>query len=110
MTACLQCGKEIPTERRWQRHFCGACNFARYNRNGRSAAAVQVAKAVREGRLQPAKNFACTDCGVPAVEYDHRDYSKPLAVEPVCRKCNSRRGPGKWIQFTPLRDLKARAA
>ena len=36
----------------------------------------------------------CTDCGQPAQEYDHRDYKKPLEVEPVCRECNAARGPG----------------
>ena len=33
----------------------------------------------------------CVDCGKPAHSYDHRDYEKPLDVEPVCRSCNRRR-------------------
>lgn len=52
-----------------------------------------VAKAVRNGELRPATGFDCTDCGKPATEYDHRDYRKPLDVEPVCRSCNLKRGP-----------------
>ena len=36
----------------------------------------------------------CTDCNDPAAEYDHRDYKKPMEVEPVCRACNQARGPG----------------
>ena len=36
----------------------------------------------------------CTDCESPAAEYDHRDYKKPMEVEPVCRACNQARGPG----------------
>ena len=37
----------------------------------------------------------CADCDAPAAEYDHRDYKKPMEVEPVCRACNQARGPGK---------------
>lgn len=37
---------------------------------------------------------ACVDCGAPAVEYDHRDYKKPMEVDPVCKSCNQLRGPG----------------
>lgn len=36
----------------------------------------------------------CVDCSAPAAEYDHRDYLKPLDVQPVCRACNQVRGPG----------------
>ena len=35
----------------------------------------------------------CVDCGKRAEHYDHRDYTKPLEVEPVCRSCNKLRGP-----------------
>lgn len=37
----------------------------------------------------------CKDCGLPAEEYDHRDYMSPLKVDPVCMSCNQLRGPGK---------------
>lgn len=46
--------------------------------------------------------FRCVDCGNGATEYEHRDYNKPLAVEPVCRTCNHRRGsaiPKRWKGF-----------
>lgn len=36
--------------------------------------------------------YACTDCSGVASQYDHRDYSRPLDVEPVCAGCNHRRG------------------
>ena len=48
------------------------------------------------GLLPPAAGQRCVDCGVPAKFYDHRDYSKPLVVEPVCHRCNILRGPGKY--------------
>lgn len=36
----------------------------------------------------------CSDCDRPAQEYDHRDYLRPLDVDPVCMSCNAARGPG----------------
>ena len=43
--------------------------------------------------MKPASACKCADCDRVACDYDHRDYSRPLDVEPVCRSCNSRRGP-----------------
>ena len=43
-------------------------------------------------------SVACVDCGAPALEYDHRDYSRPLDVDPVCKSCNRRRGTAVWPQ------------
>jgi hypothetical protein len=60
-----------------------------------------VARAIRHGLLKPAYAFKCTDCDKQAQCYDHRDYDKPLEVEPVCISCNYRRGPA--IQTAPLR-------
>lgn len=51
-----------------------------------------VAKAIAGGALLRPRGMACVDCSGLAVEYDHRDYSKPLQVEPVCRRCNLARG------------------
>lgn len=64
-----------------------------------------VAKAVRTGQLPPIKTQVCVDCGSPAHHYDHRDYSKPLDVEPVCARCNSLRGPA----LRPMRKRRAGA-
>ena len=52
-----------------------------------------LAYAIRKGDLKPAKAFSCVDCGKPATCYDHRAYSEPLVVDPVCDLCNKRRGP-----------------
>jgi hypothetical protein len=54
-----------------------------------------VARAVAKGELPRAHALSCTDCGAQASEYDHRDYSQPLVVEPVCRLHNRRRGRAK---------------
>lgn len=55
-----------------------------------------VADAVKTGGLPRLDGtIGCVDCGKPARSYDHRDYAKPLEVEPVCTKCNHQRGPAK---------------
>lgn len=53
-----------------------------------------VVKAVLSGELANLKNseVPCVDCGARASYYDHRDYTKPLTVEAVCRSCNCKRG------------------
>lgn len=56
----------------------------------------KVAAAVLHGKLPPLDgSIPCVDCGKPATCYDHRDYRKPLKVDPVCGGCNTSRGPGK---------------
>ena len=55
-----------------------------------------VAKAVAAGVLPAiSKKTKCVDCGKSAKYYDHRDYSNPLAVVPVCCSCNTKRGKAK---------------
>lgn len=54
-----------------------------------------VARAVKKGDMPAAKFMRCVDCGRGAQHYDHRDYLAPLEVQPVCRSCNSKRGPAK---------------
>jgi hypothetical protein len=79
---CEECrtqGRRLPTqEDRWL---------------GNGHAQMLVARAVREGQLRPARDLTCVDCGGAAIEYEHRDYNRPLDVEPICRGCNLRRGP-----------------
>src|SRR3990172_2168897 len=59
---------------------------------GRAQAAVRIA--VKLGVLPCiTEKTKCVDCGLQANAYDHRDYNKPLEVEPVCHGCNVRRGP-----------------
>lgn len=67
-----------------------------YLARARAGAAVTQAKKrgeipyLRDGKTK------CSDCDAPAVVYDHRDYDKPLEVEPVCNRCNQRRGRAAW--------------
>ena len=69
----------------------------------RSMAHAAVGKAVKAGMLPRLDgSIPCVDCGTPAANYDHRDYLKPLDVQPVCRSCNCRRGRGlNWDALVP---------
>jgi len=54
----------------------------------------QVATAINRGLLAKLDgSVKCVDCGKPARVYDHRDYAHPLDVDPVCKRCNQKRGP-----------------
>lgn len=84
---CECCGTHI--KGKWASR-CGECRSEIYALRAASIAAI--AKEVNSGRIMAAKNYYCVDCGRPANHYDHRDYNKPLVIEPVCRKCNYDRG------------------
>src|SRR5882757_3040768 len=62
----------------------------------RRVAYSAVARAKKNGVLPLLSDgkTPCADCNKPALAYDHRDYSKPLDVVPVCLPCNTRRGQG----------------
>lgn len=55
----------------------------------------KVTVAVRNKKLPKISSLFCVDCNRTAEVYDHRDYDKPLEVDPVCKRCNYKRGPGK---------------
>jgi len=60
----------------------------------RLRAYAKVLGAINNGTLRRANTFDCIDCGNPAMEFDHRDYTKPLQVDPVCTACHGKRGHG----------------
>jgi len=73
--------------------------------------------AVESGKLANPSTACCADCGVQAECYDHRDYLKPLSVEPVCKKCNSSRGMATdtfinhrdyWLKFNWIVETETR--
>lgn len=92
---CLTCGK--PFDRNGLTQWCCECAAIRATdlARRRSRGATAVMRAIKAGRLKPAKECKCADCGKPAACYDHRDYDKPLDVDPVCKRCDCLRGPGK---------------
>jgi len=94
---CGVCGKEMRF-RHSSAKFCFPCADKRSKFNGGSRASYLVNKAIKEGLIKPVKEFLCIDCGAQATCYDHRDYNKPLEVDPVCSKCNKRRGPAIYLK------------
>lgn len=77
--------------------------------NLRQAAYQFTKAAIANGFLLPPPDCECADCGKKAECYDHRDYSKPIDVEPVCIACNKRRGAGFMppMVVTPAEAMKA---
>jgi len=61
--------------------------------NGGPFAMGLVHRAIVNGELAAVHTCLCADCGKVAQHYDHRDYNRPLDVEPVCHSCNLKRGP-----------------
>lgn len=51
-------------------------------------ARCKVYWAIKRGDLTPVAKCSCADCGVPATEYHHEDYTKPLEVIPLCKSCH----------------------
>lgn len=94
---CDRCGIKRGGGTGKRLRFCDECQVARFVDNGGRAAHTAVNLAVKRGELPPVKTLLCADCGAPACDYDHRDYAKPLEVDPVCRKCNRARGPARPV-------------
>lgn len=46
----------------------------------------------KEGLLADPKTLKCMDCGKNAKYWEHRNYARPLLVDPICQKCNIKRG------------------
>ena len=60
----------------------------------RQAARFAVSRAVKSGKMRPASEYHCVDCGEQAQEYDHfwgyaKEYQR--CVVPVCSACHHRR-------------------
>ena len=91
---CSGCGEPLPLIRHYKTYMCDGCKETLPDKIGENAHKI-VALAIRLGFLRPINECSCVDCGNPATDYDHRDYSKPLEVVPVCRPCNFKRGPAK---------------
>jgi len=103
--ACVVCGKPAYSKKA---KFCLDCLA------GCKPASVEyaVSRSIRLGELKPIDECICVDCGRPAQHYDHRDYNKPLEVDPVCRVCNAKRGhairfgrnaKGEWLNAAKKR-------
>lgn len=105
---CNMCNKPVMGRDKVRAHYCFDCLQLRCTPEFRAKdprrkarkyftlAHQFVAAAVRFGDLLDLKKVEvpCADCKSRAVEYDHRDYMKPLQVDPVCKSCNAARGEG----------------
>lgn len=90
MKTCVICDSPLKSKVYFSM-YCGDC------RTAISVITNRVRRAMTAAKLQPAEGHDCVDCGKPAKELDHRFYSLPLEVEPVCVTCNQRRGPARDI-------------
>jgi len=92
--------------------FCSTCKASGmkerlnwYRNSGAEKAHTLVRLAINTGILPALRtDIKCFDCEEQATEYDHRDYSYPLFVHPVCHSCNKKRGQAKPLApYTPIR-------
>lgn len=90
---CLDCSSDF-IGNNWRQVRCNDCRLFGAGAKTRNAARGVVAREIRAGRLANLKTqvVPCSDCGARATQYDHRDYSRPTMVEPVCHVCNRLRG------------------
>lgn len=107
-THCVECGALKPVSHAHNAQRCWPCREA-YGL-ARDLAVRAVTRARNSGELPNAKTLVCVDCGSQARDYDHRDYSKPLSVQPVCRPCNFKRGPAAWVRPDGMRSVPVRPA
>ncbi len=97
MNRCLRCGHEWQGRTNDSPVQCPKCKSPRWNvaaKVSQNNAHALVRQAITQGLL-PALDgsIACIDCGAPATVYEHRDYAKPLDVDPTCKRCDILRGP-----------------
>ena len=107
---CECCGVADISARTKGARYCLQCRNSGRARWAMRRSHSVVAIAVKCHRLAPPTQFACVDCGGPANQYDHRDYSRPLDVVPVCRDCNFKRGAGKFRHALPIDVPEEQAA
>lgn len=88
---CVTCLQTFVVRHTKLKRSCIDCEALRVR--AKEAAQAQVHKEIKAGRMKPATAYACVDCGAPAKHYEHRDYTQPLWVDPVCQRCNRLRGP-----------------
>lgn len=98
---CIDCGEWHGRDpRSWR---CWECDEKVKEFNQK--ASYTIKQLIKAGQMQKPSDLLCVDCEKPAYDYDHRDYRMPLEVQPVCRKCNQRRGPAAWKNYNEPTDL-----
>jgi len=90
---CHACKVQFSRTKRYsgRAYYCPLCaGEAHY---ARMYAMAEVHRAIRFGVLMRADQHRCVDCDDWANCWDHRDYSRPFYIEPVCDSCNCLRPP-----------------
>jgi hypothetical protein len=107
---CAICGPR-PDQGRGRHHHTRLCRPAGVDIRWQLRAGSAVYRAIQRGELTnlKKKRVRCTDCTARAVEYDHRDYAKPLEVQPVCRSCNLKRGTAAYPNYPAPRAGNSKA-
>jgi hypothetical protein len=114
-SACWHCirAKEIAENQKYcavcerpitKPSYCITCHHAVSGARTRFVSGA-IAREIKNGRMLPAKDHKCVDCGSQAKDYDHREYLKPLQVVPVCGRCNRLRGPTEDIKAFVAKHL-----
>ena len=94
---CRECKKDISTRGAGAK-YCEKCASPSvkkpWARKPRQATCHRIVGIAVKAGILPALtgDIKCVDCGTEATCYEHRDYLKPLDVEPVCLSCNYLRG------------------
>jgi hypothetical protein len=109
---CGQCRTHFWTDPMFRPRYCQPCKEQRDECVAmfKGDARLAVTRAIRRGEIADPNTLVCMDCGKQAAEYDHRNYHKPLDVQPVCKSCNRKRGPGYCIGFRHLSRMEEEAA
>lgn len=101
MNTCPECDADMDGSN-FYKGTCIRCYDRSYSESYRQKypnaikARNTVWTAVWQGNLPNLRweDVPCVDCNKRAQHWDHRDYLKPLEVDPVCASCNKKRGPG----------------
>jgi hypothetical protein len=97
---CAKCA--TPATGYWKLSYwglCSRCHRVEFEAQEAGRKIFQAAK--RKGQFGKVTDYSCVDCGKRAQVWEHRDYRKPLEVEPCCYSCNQKRGPAKFGVFYP---------
>lgn len=86
--------KDNPSMQKKANHKSYVSNGKRWYQEARLKGQIQakgqVSQAIKKGKIPCLKVnvIKCAYCPAKATVYEHRDYNKPLDVQPVCARCN----------------------
>lgn len=87
---CAACKRVLGNQHHSAR-YCLPCSDAVSDM--RKSISKRLRYAIDTGKLKDWRGQKCNFCGESAIGYEHRDYSQPFDVTPICRSCNWKLGP-----------------